>query len=54
MGTFHAEIDNVRLNKLTLIRKPSGELRVFGADIDAFLNSLAQAALAHAEAQQHD
>lgn len=53
MGTFCAEVENVCLKKLTLIRKPNGELRVFGSDLEVFMNQLAQAALAEAEVQ-HD
>lgn len=52
-GIFSAEIEDVCLNKLTLIRKPNGDVRVFGDDINRLLDSIAKAALAHAEAQQH-
>jgi hypothetical protein len=52
-GVFSAEIEDVCLNKLTLIRKPNGEVRVFGDDINRLLDSIAKAALAHVEVQ-HD
>ncbi|WP_445222109.1 hypothetical protein ACKWRH_20765 [Bradyrhizobium sp. Pa8] len=51
---FNAELDSVCLNKLTLIRNAEGEVRVFGDDITRLLDSIAKAALAHAEAGQHD
>jgi hypothetical protein len=54
IGVFSAELDSVCLNKLTLIRNAEGEVRVFGDDITRLLDSIAKAALAHAEAQQHD
>lgn len=48
---FSAEVENVCLNKLTLIRKPNGDVRVFGDDINRLLDSIAKAALQHMEAQ---
>jgi hypothetical protein len=50
VGTFCIDVENISLNRLTLIRNADGELRVFGKDLNTFIADIAKAALAHAEA----
>lgn len=52
IGTFNVELDSVQLYRLTLTRNAQGEMRVFGDDITRLLDSIVQAVLAHAEAQE--
>jgi hypothetical protein len=53
LGQFTVRPEIIELRDLTLIRNAHGELRIHGKAIDWLLAEIANAALAHAEAQ-HD